>query len=842
MYFKIATFDPDPSLSWIIAKNPTSTFRRDLSNHDGMRVVTAEFSSLGVYAGRVTNDPLEFMLAQRAHNDANYLDAALHCVCPANLKGFAIVFRSALYGTNPSKEHLSDEDFFAPKNLLAELGPFPDGRDRAVGIFAQAGLEALVLNEGTTTSFTLQVSTRTPISVTEFLQKLYLVSTFLTHRFGQRLVPDQAQVDKLVKLCSGWIRQLECRERFVKELCGYRPEAVQAFEAALPEDAEDGADDAPEPKAVSLHTQRHRLILKIISEDRARIVGTLGEKLGYRIIDLGCADGSLTEKMGRSVTWQPTVLAIDADVRRARKRVRTLDNVRVVQGNILYPELAPEDLVPDVLILTEVIEHLEEDDRTGLLELITDTICPLVLILTTPNVEYNARMGLADGTYRHRDHRVEYTAELLQSEVINRLSACYDVEVLKLTEEDLQPSFILKATRKSLKQPVGLDRVHRLYTPFHLDAANYNVTSSELRAGAVSSTFLKNARDVFYLGPTMAPVDHDPRFPDFLEHPEAAFAYYRERGITELVAETKYMGSRGYLMLLRDPEMASRFGVSGPCVLNSRSGVSFFERNSPELDRIYTELKPRMTSDLMILDVEVLPWALKAEKLIERQFTIPGETALLARQHGAEGEPRNALAFLDVLGKFSQKGELQIRPFHLLATASLGARGVKDVKLGLYRRHAEQLNELDNLFDERLDGIAKPCEWHTVDLTSPCSTEWSISSWHTACKTGEGLVYKPAAGIVLRNQSGRLIQPALKVRGREYLRLIYGIDYLEKGWIDRLKHRNTKRKRALAVQEQELGERLLLSFLNRDEMARLSYLAAFLGIDGVSMKGMDRTL
>lgn len=836
MYFKIATFDLDPNFSWIIAKNPTSTFRRDLSSHDGMRVVTAAFSSMGIYYGRVTNDPLEFMLAQRAHNDANYLDAALHCVCPANLKGFATVFRSALYGINPSSERLSDEDFFASKTLMAELGPFPEGRDRAVGIFTEAGLEALVLNEDTTTSFTLQVNTKFPISVTEFLQKLYLVSTFLTHQFGQRLVPDQAQVDKLVKLCSGWVGQLGCRERFVKELCGYRPEAVQAMEAQLP--AEEGEDDVPEPRAESLHTRRHALIMRVIRDDFAKVQGTRVEQLGYRVIDLGCAQGGMTSKIA---TELPTaqILAIDADVRRARKRVRARDNVRVVQANILYPELVPEDLTPDVLILTEVIEHLEETGRVALLDLITDTICPLTIILTTPNVEYNPMMGLKDGAYRHRDHRIEYTSEQFRREVVSRISDRYDVEILKLTEEDLQPSFVLKATRKSLKEPPGLDRVHRLYAPFHLDAANYDVTSSELRSGAVSSTFLKNARDVFYLGPTMAPVDHDPRFPDYLEHPMSAFTYYRERGVTKLVGETKYMGSRGYLMLLRDPEMAAWLGVSGPCVLNSRSGVSFFERGSPELDRIYAELQPRMTSDLMILDVEVLPWALKAEKLIERQFTIPGEVALLARKHGAEGDTVNAVAFLDVLSRFSQKGELEIRPFHLLATASVSSRGVRDVKLGLYLGHFDQLLAMGPLCGW---GVARQCDWHMVNVDDPMSVELSLSRWESACRVGEGLVYKPAAGIVIRGPSGRLIQPALKVRGREYLRLVYGIDYLEKGWIERLKHRNTKRKRALAVQEQELGERILLAFLNRNEAARLSYLAAFLGVDGVSMKGMDRTL
>jgi protein phosphatase len=49
------------------------------------------------------------------------------------------------------------------------------------------------------------------------------------------------------------------------------------------------------------------------------------------------------------------------------------------------------------------------------------------------------------------------------------------------------------------------------------------------------------------------------------------------------------------------------------------------------------------------------------------------------------------------------------------------------------------------------------------------------------------------------------VQPGLKVRGREYLRIIYGPDYTRPENLDRLRDRNLGRKRGLALREYALG-------------------------------------
>jgi protein phosphatase len=91
-----------------------------------------------------------------------------------------------------------------------------------------------------------------------------------------------------------------------------------------------------------------------------------------------------------------------------------------------------------------------------------------------------------------------------------------------------------------------------------------------------------------------------------------------------------------------------------------------------------------------------------------------------------------------------------------------------------------------------------------VDTTDPDSVAAGISWWEDLTAAGgEGMVVKPHANLT---RAGRgLAQPGIKVRGREYLRIIYGPDYTEPANLARLRDRNLGRKRSLALREYALG-------------------------------------
>ncbi len=81
------------------------------------------------------------------------------------------------------------------------------------------------------------------------------------------------------------------------------------------------------------------------------------------------------------------------------------------------------------------------------------------------------------------------------------------------------------------------------------------------------------------------------------------------------------------------------------------------------------------------------------------------------------------------------------------------------------------------------------------------------------------MVVKPAE-FVAHGRRG-LGQPAIKVRGREYLRLIYGPDYTRPGQLDRLRERGLAAKRSLALREFALGVEALERFVRREPLRRV---------------------
>jgi protein phosphatase len=84
---------------------------------------------------------------------------------------------------------------------------------------------------------------------------------------------------------------------------------------------------------------------------------------------------------------------------------------------------------------------------------------------------------------------------------------------------------------------------------------------------------------------------------------------------------------------------------------------------------------------------------------------------------------------------------------------------------------------------------------------------------------GEGMVVKPM-GFVAKGRKG-IVQPGIKCRGREYLRIIYGPEYADPSQINRPRTRNLSRKRSLATREFALGIEALDRFVRREPLYRV---------------------
>lgn len=107
-----------------------------------------------------------------------------------------------------------------------------------------------------------------------------------------------------------------------------------------------------------------------------------------------------------------------------------------------------------------------------------------------------------------------------------------------------------------------------------------------------------------------------------------------------------------------------------------------------------------------------------------------------------------------------------------------------------------------------------------VDLTDEASVANAIVWWQTlTAEGGEGMVLKPASGLA-RGKRG-LLQPAIKCRGREYLRIIYGPEYTEPQNLVRLRQRGVRAKQSLAIREFALGLEALHRFVEGEPLYRV---------------------
>ncbi|MCY7400222.1 MAG: polynucleotide kinase-phosphatase [Nocardioides sp.] len=347
----------------------------------------------------------------------------------------------------------------------------------------------------------------------------------------------------------------------------------------------------------------------------------------------------------------------------------------------------------------------------------------------------------------------------------------------------------------------------------------------------VMSRFAVDPRWLVYLPPTMSPVAASMR-DGYLEHPEQAFEEYAGWGVTRVVCEEKHMGSRAVAVVAKDPDVAARrFGVGDGTtgVVHTRTGRSFFADTTELVERLRVAVAPlleTLDTDWLALDCELLPWSAKAMGLIQSQYASVGAAArqvlpqalAVLEQAAARGldvtdlaartERRrgHAAAFRDAYAAYVRPTDglqgVTLAPFQILAAEGR--------TLALTEPHEWHLARLAGLQGE----LITPTRHQVVDLASrearDAATQWWLD---LTAAGGEGMVVKPA-----RLTAGR-VQPGLKVRGREYLRIVYGPDYPDS--LDLLRQRHLGTKRQLALREHGLGLEALSAFVDRAPLWRV---------------------
>ena len=234
------------------------------------------------------------------------------------------------------------------------------------------------------------------------------------------------------------------------------------------------------------------------------------------------------------------------------------------------------------------------------------------------------------------------------------------------------------------------------------------------------------------------------------------------------------------------------------------------------------------------LDRELMPWSAKAQALLVEQYAPVAAAGMLAFDAAIAAAEQAALRGMDVAAMRERLAarrqniadyaaayrrycwpvtgldDLKLAPFHVLATEG---------KVHIDRDHVWHMRTIAEAC-ERDPAILRATPFLEVDVTDVESQAAGVRWWEELTgRGGEGMVVKPF-DFVVRGRRG-LAQPAVKCRGREYLRIIYGPEYTAPEHLERLRARSLGRKRSLALREFALGIEALERFVRHEPLRRV---------------------
>ena len=373
-----------------------------------------------------------------------------------------------------------------------------------------------------------------------------------------------------------------------------------------------------------------------------------------------------------------------------------------------------------------------------------------------------------------------------------------------------------------------------------------NITVREENATAaleVMSRFALDPRWLVYLPPTISPCETS-KLPGMLEHPAEVFSYFRNSGVSSVICEEKHMGSRAIVVVGRDEGVIERrFGITGEGTgaCYTRTGRRFFDDRALEagfLERVRLAITgagiwDELETGWVVLDCELMPWSVKAQELVRQQYAAVGAAAQTSLSDAKSVLQQTAARGIDTgetLGRIEERlrlaqlyssayarycwlvaslDDIRLAPFHLLASEG---------RVHTDKSHTWHMDMAGRLC--RTDpALFRATSHRLVDLKDGDEAEATCWWEELTGQGGEGMVVKPVDFIASGKRG--LVQPALKCRGPEYLRIIYGPEYTLPENIDRLRRRNLSAKRSLALREFALGIEGLQRFADGEPLYRV---------------------
>ena len=173
-----------------------------------------------------------------------------------------------------------------------------------------------------------------------------------------------------------------------------------------------------------------------------RVASQLSSSGARTVLDLGCGSGALLQRLLESNAFDRVVGLESSGIslRDARDRLApwpSMPNppISLLRGSFQDPNDACTGF--DAAAMVEVIEHVPPRDLSTVERAVFECYRPGIVVLTTPNAEYNPLFDLAPGEFRDPDHKFEWSRDKFRQWVtgVARRNG-YRVRIGGIGEED----------------------------------------------------------------------------------------------------------------------------------------------------------------------------------------------------------------------------------------------------------------------------------------------------------------------------------------------------------------------------------------------------------------------
>lgn len=274
--------------------------------------------------------------------------------------------------------------------------------------------------------------------LSELLTHLYVLIPVLDDE--KHYWVDEAEIEKLLRHGDAWLSDHPEQETIVNRYLKHQRRLTrQAFSQLSDTGVEPDEDKQNEEET---QIEEHIGLNEIRLSKTAEVIKDFGAK---RVLDLGCGEGKLIrillaekqfeEIVGMDVSHS-NLIKVKQRLHYDRLPEKKKERLTLFQGSLCYRDKRLEGY--DAAAVIEVIEHLDSSRLSAFERVLFEYTCPDMIVLTTPNVEYNIKFeNLPSGRFRHKDHRFEWTRlefETWANEVSNRFG--YKVAFHPIGEND----------------------------------------------------------------------------------------------------------------------------------------------------------------------------------------------------------------------------------------------------------------------------------------------------------------------------------------------------------------------------------------------------------------------